>query len=345
MQGAVFVGDRKVELRDFPDPEPAPNEVVVAIRASGMCGTDLHMYRAAAGGGQAESVIAGHEPAGVVYAVGDSVSPETASVGDRVMVHHYAGCATCDHCRSGWPQMCSSAPSRVFGFTAHGGHAPFIVVPAATLVTLDPALSFEAGAAIACGTGTAWGALDRLGDLGGSTVAVFGQGPVGLSATLLATARGARVIAIDPEADRRQHAHRFGAVATVDPMHASPSKALRDMTGGVGVPLMLETSGATAAIAEGIGALAKWGRACLIGLGGEARFAVSDVLQSQVTLMTSWTMSIVQLRQCADFVVRNELPIDDLYTHRSPLVEVGAAYRNFDRQNAGKGVIVFDDPD
>jgi len=230
------------------------------------------------------------------------------------------------------------------GTQEHGGHAPFLRVPVATLVPLNPALSFEAGAAIGCGTGTAWGGLKRLGHLGGSMIAVFGQGPVGLSATMLATALGARVVAIDPERSRLDRASDHGAVATVDPTTQDVAGALRRLTDGAGVPLVLETSGASPAIAAAIAGSAAWGRVCLIGLGnGEARFRVTDVYRKQMTLMTSWTMSIVQQRQCAEFIVRNNLPVDDLFTHRWNLEQIHEAYREFDKQTAGKGAVVFDD--
>src|SRR3954454_9151126 len=133
--------------------------------------------------------------------------------------------------------MCTGAPFRAIGTQVNGGHAPFLRVPVATLVPLDPALSFEAGAAIGCGTGTAWGGLERLGDLGGATIAVFGQGPVGLSATMLATARGARVVAVDPEPARLAQARHLGAVETVNPLEGDAAAALMDLTGGRGVPL------------------------------------------------------------------------------------------------------------
>jgi threonine dehydrogenase-like Zn-dependent dehydrogenase len=345
MQGAVFLGDRSVELREFADPSPEAGEVLVATRASGMCGSDLHVYRSAPGSpGTSGAHVVGHEPAGVVRAVGSGVPEGTVTVGDRVMVHHYIGCSHCDACRSGWPQMCTGGPFRAMGTQVDGGHAPFMRVPASTLVPLDDALSFQAGAAIGCGTGTAWGGLDRLGDVGGATIAVSGQGPVGLSATMLATARGARVIAIDPEPARLAQARHLGAVETVNPLEVDAAAALMDLTGGRGVPLALETSGATPAISTALRSVAPWGRICLVGLGGgEARFSVSDMFRSQMTLMTSWTMSIVQQRQCAEFVVAHQLPIDDLFTHRWRLDQVEQAYREFDAQNAGKGVFLFDE--
>ena len=102
MKGVVFVGDRKLELRDFPDPTPGPRDVVLEIKASGMCGSDLHVYRATFKPGDASSgfkrgaepVIAGHEPCGVVVAVGTGVTPKEAHSGQRVMNHHYTGCGS-----------------------------------------------------------------------------------------------------------------------------------------------------------------------------------------------------------------------------------------------------------
>jgi len=125
MRGVVFLGDRRLELREFPDPTPGPGEVVLAIKASGMCGSDLHTYRAQGGTaaigirGRTEPVIAGHEPCGVVAAVGSGVSEAQARVGQRVMNHHYAGCGVCKHCRTGWSQMCLEG-SIVYGANGHG---------------------------------------------------------------------------------------------------------------------------------------------------------------------------------------------------------------------------------
>src|SRR6266403_4418829 len=106
MRGIVFLGNRKLEIQEFPDPTPGPGEVVLEMKASGMCGSDLHPYRAAGnaaaalGLGAGGPVIAGHEPCGVVAAVGVGVDP--ALVGQRVMNHHYKGCGACRHCRLGW---------------------------------------------------------------------------------------------------------------------------------------------------------------------------------------------------------------------------------------------------
>src|SRR5689334_3296810 len=211
MQGVVFLGDRRLELRQFPDPTPGPRDVVIEIKASGMCGSDLHVYRASFKPGDAQSgfkrgtepVIAGHEPCGVVVAVGSGVAPQEAKIGQRVMDHHYSGCGNCKHCRGGWTQMCLEG-ALVFGASANGAHARYMLAPVSTLVPLPDQLSFETGAAISCGTGTAYGALKRLNLQGGESIAIFGQGPVGLSATQLAIAMGARVIALDVSPEDRK---------------------------------------------------------------------------------------------------------------------------------------------
>jgi threonine dehydrogenase-like Zn-dependent dehydrogenase len=110
MRGVVFPGERAVETMTFPDPTPGPGEVVLEMKASGMCGSDLHQYRRPknlprTGSGippSADPVIAGHEPCGVVVAVGPGVTAAEARIGERMMVHHYQGCTQCSHCRSGW---------------------------------------------------------------------------------------------------------------------------------------------------------------------------------------------------------------------------------------------------
>ena len=140
-----------------------------------MCGSDLHAYRKATG--KSDKIIGGHEPSGVIAALGPGVAGGAARVGARVMVHHYHGCTTCEHCRSGWAQLCANGETEIYGINRNGAHARYMLVPADTLVPLDDRLSFAAGAAISCGTGTAWGALKRMNLSGRDTIAIFGQGP------------------------------------------------------------------------------------------------------------------------------------------------------------------------
>ena len=341
MQGLVFLGDRKVALHDFDDPTPGPGEVVLAVGASGMCGSDLHYYRADPGNPDEPQCIGGHEPAGTVVAVGPGVNAAQVAVADRVMIHHYAGCGTCRSCRSGWTQMCTRGPVAVYGKNAHGAHAPYMKVAATSALQLPGGLTFEAAATIGCGTGTAWGALERLGDVGGQDILVSGQGPVGLSATLLAAARGARVIAVDLSKDRLNQASRLGAAETIDGSAPDVAAQIRALTGGTGPTAAIETSGSSAATAVAVAALAPWGRLCVVGLGGTVSLDVRKELSRQLTVMTSWSLSSVQQLACADFILQRELPVDELFTERWTLDQGTEAYRDFDRQQSGKGVFLF----
>src|SRR5260370_12948078 len=232
MRGVVFTGERGLELMPFPDPTPDAHDVVIEMKASGMCGSDLHQYRRPKGQAQATGipmrdgpVIAGHEPCGVVVAAGAAVDASEARIGQRVMVHHYQGCTQCNHCRSGWQQLCQEVPVKVYGNNAHGGHAQYLKVPANTLVPLPDELTFSAGAAIACGSGTAYSALRRINLAANDTIAIFGQGPVGLAATQYAKAMGARGIALDISQPRLNRAKAFGADEVADPGPTGPEAA------------------------------------------------------------------------------------------------------------------------
>ncbi len=350
MKGIVFTGGRELELMDFPDPTPGPGEVIVEMRASGMCGSDLHQYRRPKGGGASigglaanpEPVIAGHEPCGIVAARGAGVSEREAPIGARVMVHHYQGCTLCGHCRSGWSQLCQEVPVKVYGNNANGGHARYLCVPANTLVPLPDSLSFETGAAISCGTGTAWGALRRMNLAGNETIAIFGQGPVGLSATQLAKVMGARVIALDISPERLARARDFGADVVVNSRSNDPVGAIKDATHGRGADLTLDTSSAPEGRIAAIRATKVWGTMCFVGEGNEVRIDVSpDILRKQLTMIGSWTFSVIGQAECARFVADRGIDVDRLFTHRWRLEQAEEAYRLFDTQTTGKGVFLM----
>jgi len=348
MKAVVFMGDRKLELLTFDDPTPGPGEVVLEIKASGMCGSDLKLYRASKSGSQALGlgktsgpVIAGHEPCGVVAAVGSGVAEREAPLGARVMVHHYKGCGVCGHCRVGWSQLCAEGIV-VYGVTGHGAHARYMKVPASTLVPLPDSLSFEIGAAISCGTGTAYGALRRMNLSGRDTIAIIGQGPVGLSATQLASAMGARVIALDISPERLARASAFGADATVNPSSDDPLAAIKDLTHGLGAELTLDTSGTPAGRLVAVRGARTWGTVCFVGEGDSVTLDVSpDMLRKQLTIIGSWTFSTTGQAECASFVADRKIAVDHLFTHRWRLDQADEAYRLFDAQTTGKGVFLM----
>ena len=347
MRGVTFLGERKLQLMEFPDPTPGPHDVVVEMKASGMCGSDLKFYRAVGGaaslglGNVSGPVIAGHEPCGVVAALGSAVDQRTAKVGDRIMVHHYAGCGTCSHCRTGWSQMCATG-STVYGATGHGAHAPYMKVPAYTLVALPDALGFATGAAISCGTGTAYQALRRINLAGGDTIAIVGQGPVGLSATQLAAAMGARVIALDVGNERLNRAMEFGANALVNPKTDDAVAAIRALTHGAGADKTLDTSGTAEGRSVAVRAARPWGVACFVGEGGDVTIEVSpQMLRKQLTIVGSWTFSTSIQADCARFVADNKIDIEHLFTDRWKLDQAETAYKLFDQQTSGKGVFLM----
>jgi threonine dehydrogenase-like Zn-dependent dehydrogenase len=260
----------------------------------------------------------------------------------RAMQHHYRGCGVCPHCSTGWMQLCAEGVEEVYGVTGHGAHARYMLCPARTLVPLPEGLSFEAGAAISCGTGTAWGALRRLGLRGDHTIAVFGQGPVGLSATQLAAAMGARVIALDTSAERLARAEEFGADALINPAETPDVvDAVRSLTHGLGAHLSLDASSSPEARAQAVRCVRTWGKACFVGEGGSVTLDVStDLLRRQVTLIGSWTFSTVGQAECARYIADRGIDVDRLFTHRWRLEQAEEAYRVFDAQTSGKGVIL-----
>lgn len=339
MKSVVFLGNRELEIRELPEPTPGAGEVVIAIKASGVCGSDLHQYRALRED-RANLRVAGHEPCGVISEIGPGVTD--VRVGDRVMMHHYTGCGRCSMCRVGYTQMCS-VHHEVYGFTKDGGHEDFMLAPASTCVALPEGLSFADGAACACGTGTAFHAVKRLGISGVDTVAIIGQGPVGLSATMFAAAMGARVIAVDVIAERLELAKKLGADATIDASRDDTVEAVRELTGGEGADATMDATGIPHVRNDTMDSVRNWGRVCLVGEGGQTSFDVSrQIIHKQLTVYGSWTFSLGGLAEVAEFVARRDVPMNELITHRFPLDRAAEAYRLFDEGKTGKVVFEWD---
>lgn len=351
MRGMIFQGNCKVEVIDFDDPTPGPGEAVIEMKASGMCGTDLHYYRH----GMAESlamlglkdriesdrIIGGHEPCGVVAAVGPGADKHAFKVGDRVMVFHYAGCSFCDHCRTGWTQLCDHG-ARIYGVLGHGGHANYMKVPLSSLVHLPQEVSFKGGAAVACGTGTAYGALLRLNISARDTLAVYGLGPVGLSTAQLAAAMGIEVIGVDINAERVQSAKAFGVAHAIDASKVDPVEEIHKLTGGKGVSCAVECAGGELPRSQAVRSTKVWGRIALVAVGGNVTLDVmKDLVGKQRTLMGSFTFSETAMKDCAHFIADHGVEVDRLFTKEWNLEQASEAYADFNHQAGGKGVFVF----
>jgi threonine dehydrogenase-like Zn-dependent dehydrogenase len=307
------------------------------MRASGICGSDLNLYRKPSFD---HPVICGHEPCGEVVERGPGVAEQQAPLGQPVMIHHYRGCGRCWLCRMGYTQMCRDA--EVMGTDIHGGHAPYLLAPVTTLVELPMQLSFAEGAAIACGTGTAYAALKRIDISGRDTLAIFGQGPVGLAATQLATAMGARVIAIDPSPERRQMSLDLGAEVAFDPSLVDPVVEIRMLTHGEGADATLDCSGHPEARVNCARAARPWGRACYVGAHGTATFDMTpDVIHRQLTMHGCWTFNAALMAECARFAVDRKVALGRVFTNTFTLDQADEAYRRVEARGMGKGVFQF----
>ena len=342
MKRLLFTGDSIVDTYEVEIPTPGDHEVLLKMKSSGICGSDLRNFRTPKNekNGIDDLIVPGHEPVGIVEELGSSVTG--LSLGDRVMMHHYSGCLKCSMCRIGYTQMCLSN-HEVYGSTSHGGHQEYMVVPAYTCIPMPDDLDFKSAAACSCGTGTAFHAVKRLNPTALDTIAVFGQGPVGLSATMFAAQMGCRVIAIDVSPYRLELASDIGAYETLNPIDVDPVEALRDLTGGEGVDMTLDATGIPEVRNQAVDSAKYWGKVCLVGEGNTTTFDVSpQIIHKQLTILGSWTFSQSGLSEVAQFVVERKSPMDRLITHTFDISQAQEAYDLFVSGDTGKVILTID---
>ncbi|MBO4299570.1 MAG: alcohol dehydrogenase catalytic domain-containing protein, partial [Clostridia bacterium] len=190
--GAILPGNSTVELKEFDMPKPGHGQVVVKTKASTICGSDIRcIYRAHVGKGPEgyqPGMIAGHEPCGIIVEEGEGL--KRFKKGDRVIVYHISGCGVCYDCRRGYYISCKSPYRAAYGWQRNGGMAPYMLCDEKDLIALPDELSYEDGAQVACGFGTCYEALMKIGVCGNDRVLVTGLGPVGLATLMLAKAMG-----------------------------------------------------------------------------------------------------------------------------------------------------------
>jgi threonine dehydrogenase-like Zn-dependent dehydrogenase len=346
MTGAWLPGNRDVELREVPVPRPGPGQVLIRMRASTICGSDLRaIYRGHVGPEPYDNVIAGHEPCGEVVEV---PAGGRLREGDRVVVYHIVGCGRCPDCRAGSYITCSATfPEKLaYGYQRDGGHADYLLAEEQSCVPLPDGLSFVDGACVACGFGTAYEAVRRAGVSGLDAVLVTGLGPVGLAAGLLAKGLGAeQVIGTDISAERVELARSLGAVdegvvggsdgdAVVD--------QIRQLTAGRGCEVAVDCSGSAAARAVALRASRGDGRVVLVGEGGRMDLDVSeDLIHPQRRLIGSWVTSVPRMEELLEHLVRWDLHPESTVTARFSLAEAGKAYETADGGAGGKVAIVM----
>lgn len=340
MTAAFLPGNSTVEMREVPVPVPGHGEVLLAVRASTICGSDIRaIYREHLGKGPEgyQGVIAGHEPAGRIVALGPGC--RRYKVGDRAIVYHISGCGLCNDCRRGYMISCTSSEfRRAYGWQRDGGMAEYLLAEEKDLIHLPDSLTYLDGAQVACGFGTVYEALQKIGIDGNHTVLITGLGPVGLAAAALARKLGAeKILGIDISPERLNLARRlelFDAVFASGPSNVSE---LLDQTGGHGVERAIDCSGNAEARATAIRATRKWGKIAMVGEGGSVSFNPSpDIIHDQKTILGSWVTSTWLMEELVERLVRWNLHPEQIVTHRFPLAQASEAYALMASGQCGK---------
>ncbi len=345
MRGATLPGNSTVEMKDFEIPKPGYGQVLVASRASTICGSDIRaIYRQHVGKGPEgyiPGMVAGHEPCGVIVEEGEGL--KKFKKGDRVIVYHISGCGVCYNCRMGYAVACTSPSRQAYGWQRNGGMAPYILCDEKDLIALPDELTYEDGAQVACGFGTSYEALEKIGIGGDDAVLVTGLGPVGLATLMLAKAMGAqKLIGVEMVDYRIDLAKKLGLVDYVFKPGENTVEEIRAITNGKGVERAIDCSGNDAARQVAIRATRDWGKIALVGEGGTITLNPSpDMMHSQKRVYGSWVTSTWKMMDLVEHLVRWGIHPGDLITDRFPIEKVSEAYELMASGKCGKVAIVF----
>ena len=324
MRAALITGKETIELKEFPDPRPAPSGVVVDVSFCGICGTDVHAFQS---GRAYNPAICGHEWSGVVSAVGADVRSFTE--GDRVIVAAAPACGHCTACNRGQTDRCEVAFLSALGRDAlaprHGGFAPRIAVAADRVVHTNPALSDETAAQVEPAT-VAFHAVRssalRLGDV----AVVQGGGPIGLCTMQWVRAGGAGVvIVVEPNPQRRALAVALGAHHAVEP-GAAANQLIAEMTHGLGADIVYECVGRPFAVQAAVDLARRGGAMCLIGLAdGDAPISPGVWLVKEIAVTASLAYFHEEFEMSMGMIADGRVTVDPLHTSTASLDGFGAA--------------------
>ena len=311
----VEVG-KPLEMQDIPTPDVRDDNVLIRIKAAGICHSDVH-YRAGRSRVGPLPQTLGHEVAGVIEQTGSRVTH--LQVGQRVCVHYMLTCGHCGYCAQGSEQFCPDG--QMIGKDRDGGYAEYITVPARSVVPLPDEIPFEQGAVLMCSASTTFHALHKTRLVPGETVAIFGAGGLGMAAIQLARAMGARdVYAVDINPDKLNLAAQLDAI----PVNAStgdPADQLREQTGGKGVDVALELVGLKQTSEQAVRALAILGRVGLVGI-GDKPFEVNtyrEVLGKEVEIIGCSDHLLHEIPNLLEYARRGQLVLSDTMLQTVPL--------------------------
>ena len=273
-----------LEVREVPTPKPAPGQVLVKMKATGICYTDISILNNKYKGRKPVPipVVLGHEGAGIVVEAGRDV--KNVRVGDRVGLEALWGCGTCVNCINGHKNMCTDWEH--IGITCHGTFAEYVVVPADLAHRLPDSVSFVDAAFLEPMSLTVR-TLEHVKPMVGDTVAIIGPGSIGMFHLQAFKAAGASkiiVIGLDQDAIRFEIARKLGADEIVNASHEDAAKRVRDLTGGLGADIVVETANSPSVLPFVIDMAAARGRVALFGLYPEATISPVNLLRSGLTL-------------------------------------------------------------
>ena len=348
MTGAYLPGNSTVEFKEYEIPELKHGEVLLKTKCSTICGSDIrciyHEHLGKGPEGYQPGMIAGHEPCGQIVACGPGM--RRFKEGDRVVVYHISGCGLCNDCRRGYMISCTSDEFRkAYGWQRNGGMAPYIVAEEKDLVLLPDSLTYADGAQVACGFGTVYEGLEKIGICGNDAVLVTGLGPVGLAALQLCKAMGAPMtIGTDVSESRMQIAKDLGIADYVIKAGPDAVEQIRALTGGNGAERAVECSANDKGRLTAIQATRKWGKIVFIGEGGSVEFQPSpDIIHDQKTIFGSWVTNIWRMEELVERIERWGIHPENLITHRFSLEKASDAYALMAEGNCGKVAVCFDE--
>jgi alcohol dehydrogenase, propanol-preferring len=316
-----------VRVDTVPVPSPAPGEVLVRIRACGICASDLHVVTGITPHGAELPQILGHEPAGEIAAVGDQV--HDWMVGDRVALLAARPCGRCGYCVAGRENLCANV--EVAGVDTHGAQAEYALADARYLAPIPAELPFEQAAIVTDAVATPYHALKRGGVSEGSTVAIFGLGGLGMHAILLAKLAGAHVVGVDVDAVNLQRALDWGADEVVDGSDGRPARRIRELTEG-GADRSFEFVGLVETLDQAVKCLRPGGRATIAGLGPAAiaTVPIARFVSQETELVGAFGSTPQDLGELFDLVEEGRLDLGRSVTDVLALDELPAALRRLE---------------
>jgi threonine dehydrogenase-like Zn-dependent dehydrogenase len=347
MMGAILPGNSTVELKSFEIPTPGYGQVLIKTKATTICGSDIRcIYREHVGKGPEGYIpgtIAGHEPCGII--VEEGVGLKRFKKGDRVIVYHISGCGVCNDCRRGYYISCSSEHRKAYGWQRDGGMGEYILADEKDLVALPDELTYKDGAQVACGFGTVYEAIEKIGICGNDAVLVTGLGPVGLAALMLAKCMGAnKLIGVEYSDYRIDLAKKLGLADYVIKSDDQALDKILELTDGKGVERAIDASANDSARQLAIRATREWGKIAFVGEGGTVNFNPSpDIIHGQKTIYGSWVTSLWKMEELVERLVRWGIHPEDLITHEFPLEQAGEAYALMASGKCGKVAVTFND--